>query len=265
MLECESEKTFSGSEMLVDERRHRIAEWVLAREAVTVAELSEGFGVSPVTIRIDLEVLEEQGMLKRNRGGAVATRVMRFAPAFQEKTSVHLQAKEAIAKRALDLIVDGDRVIIDSGSTALLFARELRSREVMVLVNSVYTLNELVGAPHIELITLGGSLYEPGMSFVGPLAEAALDKTHVDKVFLGVNGVSSKGISVNNVQEAGVKAKMIGAADQVIVLADASKIGVDSFAFLASLSHVHVLVTDSGIASRNLEQLRESGVEVLVA
>jgi len=265
MLECESKKTCNGSEMLVDERRHRIAEWVLAREAATVTELSEGFGVSPVTIRSDLEVLEKQGMLKRNRGGAVATRVMRFAPAFQEKTSIHLQEKKAIAERATELIEDGERIIIDSGSTALLFARKLRDRKVTVLVNSVYTLNELVGAPHIELITLGGSLYEPGMSFVGPLVEASLDKTHVDKVFLGVNGVTSKGISVNNVQEAGVKVKMIGAADQVIVLADASKIGVDSFAFLASLNHVHVLVTDSGIASRNLEQLRESGMEVLVA
>ncbi|MEA3239178.1 MAG: DeoR/GlpR family DNA-binding transcription regulator, partial [Candidatus Bipolaricaulota bacterium] len=154
--------------MLVDERRHQIAQLVVARKVATVAELSEQFVVSPVTIRLDLEALESQGLLKRNHGGAVAPQVLRFAPAFQEKTSVHLLEKQAIAECAAQLIEDGDRVIIDSGSTALLFARKLRDRKLTVLVNSVYTLNELTGAPHIELITVGGSLYEPGMSFVGP-------------------------------------------------------------------------------------------------
>ena len=251
--------------MLVDERRHRIAQLVVARKVATVAELSDEFGVSPVTVRLDLEALEKQGLLKRNHGGAVAPEILRFAPAFQEKTSVHLLEKQAIAERAAQLIEDGERVIIDSGSTALLFARKLRERKLTVLVNSVYTLNELVGAPHIELITVGGSLYEPGMSFVGPLAEAFLEKTHVDKVFLGVNGLTVEGISVNNIQEAGIKGKMISAADQVIALADASKIGVNSFAFLAPLKHVHTLVTDSGITPENLEELRGLGMEVLVA
>ncbi len=251
--------------MLVDERRHRIAQLVVARKVATVAELSDEFGVSPVTVRLDLEALEKQGLLKRNHGGAVAPEILRFAPAFQEKTSVHLLEKQAIAERAAQLIEDGERVIIDSGSTALLFARKLRERKLTILVNSVYTLNELVGAPHIELITVGGSLYEPGMSFVGPLAEAFLEKTHVDKVFLGVNGLTVEGISVNNIQEAGIKGKMISAADQVIALADASKIGVNSFAFLAPLKHVHTLVTDSGITPENLEELRGLGMEVLVA
>jgi len=251
--------------MLIDERRHLIAQLVVARTVATVTELSEQFGVSPVTVRSDLEALEHLGLLKRNHGGAVAPQVLRFAPAFQERTSVHLLEKQSIAERATELIEDGDRIIIDSGSTALLLARKLRGRSLTILVNSVYTLNELVGAPHIELITIGGSLYEPGMSFVGPLAEALLDKTHVDKVFLGVNGVNNKGISVNNVQEAGIKGKMIDAADQVIILADASKIGVASFAFLAPLEQVHTLVTNSGIAPQMLEELRESKMEVLVA
>lgn len=251
--------------MLVDERRHQIAQLVVARKVATVAELSEEFGVSPVTVRSDLEALEHQGLLKRNHGGAVAPQVLRFAPAFQESTSVHLLEKQAIAERAAELIEDGDHLIIDSGSTALLLARRLRDRRLTVLVNSVYTLNELVGAPYIELITVGGNLYEPGMSFVGPLAEGILGKTHVDKVFLGVNGVTSKGVSVNNIQEAGIKAKMIAAANEVIILADASKIGVDSFAFLAPLDHLHTLVTNSDIAPQVLEELRESGMEVLLA
>lgn len=255
---------YNGSEMLVDERRHRIAELVVAQQAVTVADLSDKFGVSHVTIRSDLETLEKQGMLNRNRGGAVAPVILRFAPAFQEKTSVHLLEKQAIAKRAVELVENGDRVIIDSGSTSLLIARKLRHYDITVVVNSVYTLNELIESPSVELITLGGSLYQPGMSFVGPLAEEFLDRIHVDKLFLGVNGVSPEGISVNNVQEAGVKRKMIAAADQVIVLADASKVGVNSFIFLAPLKQVHTLVTNSGISSESLETFYESGLEVLI-
>ena len=250
--------------MLVDERRHLIAGLVVAQQAVTVADLSDKFGVSHVTIRSDLETLEKQGMLNRNRGGAVAPMILRFAPAFQEKTSVHLLEKQAIAKRAVELVENGDRVIIDSGSTSLLVARKLRHHNITAVVSSVYALNELIESPSVELITLGGSLYQPGMSFVGPLAEEFLDRIHVDKLFLGVNGVSPEGISVNNVQEAGIKRKMIAAADQVIVLADASKVGMNSFIFLAPLKQIHTLVTNSGISSESLETFYESGLEVLI-
>jgi DeoR/GlpR family transcriptional regulator of sugar metabolism len=250
--------------MLVDERRHRIAQVVVARKVATVSELSKQFDVSPITVRSDLEALERQGLLKRNHGGAVAPQILRFSPAFQQKTSVHIREKQKIAQRATELIEDGDRIIIDSGSTALLLARRLRHRRLTVLVNSVYTMNELAGMPYIDLIAVGGNLYEPGMTFVGPWAEAILDKMHMDKVFLGVNGVAAKGVSVNNIQEAAIKAKMITASSKVIVLADASKIGVDSFAYLASLKDVDTLVTNSNIDSQLLEELAKSGTEVIV-
>ena len=115
------------------------------------------------------------------------------------------------------------------------------------------------------MIAVGGSLYEPGLSFVGPLAESFLEGLHVDKVFLGVNGVSLRGVSVNNAQEAGIKRKMIEAADQVIVLADASKVGVDSFVTVAPLKRIHTLITDARAPEEYLEELREAGLEVLVA
>ena len=232
---------------------------------MTVAELSRRLGVSAVTIRSDLEALEKQGILKRNRGGAVAPQVLRFAPAFQEKTSLHRQEKERIAELAAQIVEDGEWIILDAGSTTLFLARRLRDRRLTVLVNSVYALNELVGAPNIELIAIGGSLYEPGLSFVGPLAESFLEGLHVDKAFLGVNGVDLRGISVNNAQEAGIKRRMINAAEEVIVLADSSKIGVSSFVTIAPLKRIHVLITDSGAPGELLQEFREAGLEVLVA
>ena len=127
--------------MLVDERRHRIASLVVAKGAATVAHLSEKLSVSAVTIRSDLEALEKRGLLKRNHGGAVARQVLRFAPDFLEKSSQHHKEKEAIANLAVDLIEDGDHLILDAGSTTLALAHKIHNRELTAVVNSVYLLN----------------------------------------------------------------------------------------------------------------------------
>ena len=253
--------------MLVDERRHLIAEAVLAHGARTVPELSEEFGVSQVTIRSDLEALERQGMLTRNRGGAVANRVARFTPAFQEQSSVHRDAKTAIAERAAALLDDGDWVVLDSGSTTLCVADRLAGRHLTVAVNSVYSMNKLVDMPTIESILIGGSLYRPALSHVGHLAESFVEGMHFDKLLLGVNGVSERGVSVNNPAEAGVKRAMLDRADRVIVLADASKIGIDSLVRLAELDGIHVLVTDKQASDEQIERLQKAhrGLEVIRA
>ncbi len=253
--------------MLVDERRHRIAMRILALGGATVAELSGEFGVSPVTIRSDLEALEQQRVLKRNHGGAVAAQVARFAPAFQEQSSVNVEAKKAIAQLAARLPEDGDKVLLDAGSTTLFVGRQLRNRAgaLTLVTNSVYVLNELVNTPQFELIVVGGVLYEPGLCFVGAPAEWFLDRVSADISFLGVNGVSMRGVSVNNMPEAGVKRRLAQAGGRTVVLADSSKLGLDSFVNVARLADVDTVITD-GLASPDVvAELREAGVEVLVA
>jgi DeoR/GlpR family transcriptional regulator of sugar metabolism len=253
--------------MLVDERRHLIAESVLAQGAATVADLSDRFGVTPVTIRSDLVALEEQGILTRNRGGAVANRVLRFTPAFQQQTSVNREAKKAIAAATADLIQDGDRVILDAGSTTLFLADLLCLRRLTIAVNSVYSMNKLIGAPNVELIVIGGILFRPALSFVGELAESYLDRLHFDKAILGVNGLSEHGISVNNPAEAGIKRRMIVQSDQVIVLADASKISIDSLVRIDELNRIDTVVTDSPVSAAARKRLGEAhpNLEVIVA
>jgi len=253
--------------MLVDERRHLIAEAVLAQGAATVAELSDRFGVSLVTIRSDLVALEQVGTLTRNRGGAVANRVSRFTPAFQQQSSVNRLAKKAIAAKAAEVLRDGDRVILDSGSTTLNLADKLCGRQLTVAVNSVYSMNKLVDARNVELILIGGILYRPALSFTGDLAEAFVDRLHFDKAVLGVNGVTPRGISVNNPQEAGIKRKMLGQADCVIVLADSSKIGIESLVRIEALDQVDLLITERSIESPLYDKLKRAhpGLEVLVA
>lgn len=250
--------------MLVDERRHRIAEVVIAQGAATVAELSKAFGVSHVTIRSDLEALGNQGALQRNRGGAVANPTARFTPAFQERSSVNRKAKQAIAKAASELVSEGDWLILDAGSTALYVADHFMNRQLTIAVNSTYTANKLIDAPNVALIHIGGSLYRPSLSFVGRLAEAHLDELHFDRVLLGVNGISEAGISVNNVIEVGIKQQMIDSATEIIVLADSSKLGIESLARISSLDRIHKLVTNKGTPPEILRHIREAQPELEV-
>jgi len=253
--------------MLVDERRHQIAEAVLARGAATVPELSIEFGVSQVTIRSDLEALEKQGMLTRNRGGAVANRMARFTPDFQEQSSVHREAKRAIAGKAAELLQDGDWILLDSGSTTLHVADFLAGRRLTIAVNSVYSMNKLVEIPSIESILVGGVLYRPALSSTGHLAEAFIERMQFDKLLLGVNGVSARGISVNNPTEAGAKQAMISRATKVIALADASKIGINSLVQLGPLQTIDILVTNAAVTDPQIDRLRKAhpGLEVIRA
>jgi len=254
----------NASEMLVDERRHRIAEIVLAQGAATVADLSERFGVSQVTIRSDLVSLERQKTVKRNRGGAVAPRVSRFTPAFQERSSVHRDAKRAIAQRAARLVDEDAWVLLDAGSTTLFLAEELAARRLTIASNSVYAINLLVDAEDVSLLVVGGELYRPSLSYVGALAEAFLDHLHFDVLFLGTNGVTAKGLSMNNSAEAGIKRKMIDRAKHTVVLADRSKIGVSSQVIIAPLDRVDTLITNATCENTAVQELVEmSTLEVL--
>lgn len=251
--------------MLVDERRHRIAMHVLSQGGATVGELSRVFGVSAVTIRSDLEAMEQMGVLKRNHGGAVANRVARFSPTFQEQTSVNLESKRSIAAAAVRMVEDGDTVLLDAGSTVLFVSRELRDRNVTLVTNSLFVVNEMVNRSHAELMVVGGVLYEPGLCFVGSLAEGFLAGVHVDTVFLGANGVSPQGVWANNASEAGVKRAMVATAERVVVLADASKIGRNSLVSVVGLDRVHALVTDAAAPQDALEEIGQMGLEVVVA
>ena len=253
--------------MLIDERRHLIAEAVIAEGAATVADLSQRFSVSHVTIRSDLESLEQQGKLRRNRGGAVANRIARFRPQFQEETSVNLDPKRAIAGRAIKAIGHGDRVLLDAGSTTLLVAEGLLGCRATVAVNSVYSMNRLAEAPDVQVIVIGGEIYPPALSFVGPMAEEHIGLLHFDLVLLGANGVSPRGVSVNNLAEVGVKQRMVAAGHRIMVLADSSKLGLDSLSRFAPLDAIDELITDAGADPAVLDRLREShpGLEVTLA
>ncbi|MBB6672788.1 DeoR/GlpR family DNA-binding transcription regulator [Cohnella nanjingensis] len=251
--------------MLVAERYEKIVELVNERGSIRVSELSELCQVTEETIRRDLDRLEQAGRLRRSHGGAVSVKDQHQQPEipYFEREIVHAEEKKRIAQEAIGLIQPRDRILLDASSTAWYMAREMPDIPLTVLTNSIKVAMELAAKEKIEVISTGGSLAQRSLSFVGPLAERSLDAYHVDKAFLSCKGVHlERGISESNELQARVKHKMVGMADQVVVLADASKFGVQAFTHVSDLDGVGTIITDRRLPAETKRQFAERGIAV---
>jgi DeoR/GlpR family transcriptional regulator of sugar metabolism len=176
------------------------------------------------------------------------------------------QIKHAIGATAAQLVDDGDTIILDAGDTVQSLARALRNRRnITVITNSYSVLQELADRPDITLIASGGVLRHASRCFIGHQAEANIRELRVDTAFIGATGLSVDfGISNSNIDEAAVKRAMLDAARTVVLLAECSKIGVESLVQVAPLASIHHLVTDPDISERDRQSLIQAGVNVVV-
>ncbi|MBD2845625.1 DeoR/GlpR transcriptional regulator [Paenibacillus sp. IB182496] len=249
--------------MLVAERYERIVQLVNDRGSIRVSELSEICGVTEETIRRDLDRLEQAGRLRRSHGGAVSVREQQPEIPYLEREITHAEQKMRIADEAISRIAPKDRILLDASTTAWYMAARLPDMPLTVLTNSIRVATELSAKERIEVISTGGQLARRSLSYVGPLAERSLESYHVHKLFLSCKGVHlERGISESNELQARLKQRMIGMADEVLLLADGSKFGVQAFTHVADLTEVDTIVTDSGIAPDLLRELRERGLDV---
>jgi DeoR family transcriptional regulator, fructose operon transcriptional repressor len=250
-----------------EERQQKIADYVQSKERASVQELAQEFQVSESTVRRDLKILEEAKQLRRTHGGAVVLVSDNSEPTFVEKEDRYRAQKEAIARSAAALIEEGDTLVLDSGTTTYYLAKQLKAfKKLTVVTNSIMIAQEL--SPHngIELILTGGTFRHETLAMVGPLAEKALESVFVDKAFVATNGWdASVGLTTPNLMEASVKRGMIRSGKQVILLADHSKYGKVSFAKIAELSDMDILVTDDMISDNALKELEAFGMQVIVA
>lgn len=249
------------------ERRADIARLIEAHGSIRVAALAMRFGVTEETIRRDLEALEEQGVLRRTYGGAVREGVTPVESPVSRRELEHQAEKEAIAYKAAELIEDGATLFLDASTTALALARALRGKQRLTIVtNGVRAVTELSTRPGYTVISTGGSLRDSSLSFVGPLAERAVSQYHVDWALLSCKGLSlEQGLTESNELEAQLKRVMVSHADRAVALVDSSKFGHVSFAAVAPLSDLNILITDTAAPAAILEQVRRFGVEVMVA
>ncbi|SFU48564.1 DeoR/GlpR family DNA-binding transcription regulator [Alicyclobacillus macrosporangiidus] len=251
--------------MFADERKARILESLNAQGRATVADLARRLGVSASTIRRDLQDLETLGLLRRAHGGAVAAHVAAFEPSVQEKNVQHPAEKFAIGQAAARLVNPGDTVLMDAGTTTLQVARHL-SAPVTVITNSVDVAREMSDRPGVHLMLVGGELRPATGALVGPWAEAALARVHVDILFLGANGIDpARGITTPHPLEAAVKAAMVRSARRIILVADHSKSGQVSLMQVCTLGEVDTWVTDQAPPLDIAAACQSLGVEVLVA
>lgn len=236
---------------------------------VSVNDLSESLGVSSVTIRNDLEQLERKNMLLRARGGAMKISQSHVGLDYplSDKQKKHLPEKKEIGKKAIELIEEGNTIILDSGSTTFEIAKGLgKFEELTVITNAINIASLLADNKNINVIVPGGTLRKNSLSLVGILAEKGFKNYFCDKLFLGVDGLdTSYGLSTPNIEEAHLNQIMIEMSQRVIVVADSSKFNRRGFAFIAPVSKMHTLITDKGIPAEEKTKLEGMGIEVLIA
>jgi DeoR family transcriptional regulator, aga operon transcriptional repressor len=251
-------------------RQARIATFVGEHGFVRVRDLSERFGVSSVTLRNDLDVLERRGEVERVHGGAMSRRGLHELT-FEEAASALGEEKAAIGRRAAALVQHGEAIALDVGTTAMAFARALVARaeltDVTVFTNGLNIALELEPAtPRLAVVVCGGTLRPKQHSLVNPLASRFFDQVRVATAFLGCNGLDiDAGVTNSNLPEAEVKRAMVTSARRRVVLVDRTKLGEVAMAPVCSTDEVDVVVTDGGADSRFVEQLRGRGIEVLQA
>ncbi|OMD43413.1 DeoR/GlpR family DNA-binding transcription regulator [Paenibacillus odorifer] len=249
--------------MLIADRYERIVELVNERGSIRVSELSTLCQVTEETIRRDLDRLEKAGRLLRSHGGAVSLRDRQPETPYAEREIMNAAEKQQIAREAVMMIKPGDRILLDASTTAWYMASHLPDMPLTVLTNSIRVAAELSGKERIDVISTGGQLSRRSMSFVGHLAERSLELYHVDKMFFSCKGFHlQRGASESNELQAMVKRKMISIAEQVILLCDSSKFGIQAFTHIATTSELDVVITDYSPATEQLKQLQELNIAV---
>lgn len=253
--------------MLAEERRFRIREILTVRRTITASELCEKLDVTPVTIRRDLATLEAQGVLLRSHGGAISRMSSTNFQPYQMLLQSHSEEKEAIARCAERLIVDGDTVFLEGSTTVYELARQLTHRNrLTVVTNSPTIVCELQRNSGITVMCTGGDLQRDTFYLSGEWAHRALSEIRLDKAVLGVSAIDTAyGISTARQAEAQIKKLIAKAAHTRIALADHSKFGTQSFAYVGPVTDIDILVTDSKTDPKYVEELRELKVEVHVA
>jgi DeoR family transcriptional regulator, fructose operon transcriptional repressor len=255
-----------GKLMLSYERQTRIVQLIQQRMSVPVNELSQYFDVSPMTIRRDLSVLEEKGLVVRVHGGVTVPNTT-VALREQEREAISIAQKVAIGEYASGMIENHHTIFLDAGTTTAELARRLVNRQgLTVVTNSVKVLSILADAPGVNLIGVGGFVYGGAWSFVGSLAEAAIRRFHSDLAFLGISSLSlTGGLTEVNYFEGDTKNLIIKQSQRVVLLADSSKFEKISPISVAPLSEIDVIITDDHLSPDLAEAYRRAGPQVILA
>lgn len=248
------------------ERHQQILNKLKQEGQVNVLELCDKLSVSSVTIRKDLKLLEDKGLLFRTHGGATAHNPYTTDRSVNEKEQIQSAEKMRIGAAAASLLLPNDSILIASGTTVLALARNIQPKvNLTVITPSLNIALELNHHPDIEVMQLGGVLRKSSSSVTGPYAESILADFSCSKLFLGVDGIDLDfGLSTTNVMEAHLNRQMIKVSQKTIVLADSTKFGKRGFGKICGFEDIDQIITDSGISDYTVKTLEGMGIKVTI-
>ena len=261
-------KTSKGQANLLGQRRRvRILELLQEEGSARVSELSRLFAVSEPTIRLDLDRLQQDGLIVREYGGAFLKSIPDQVRSLSLQHTENMQRKSAIGRKAAEFVHDGDTVILDAGSTVTEAARNLEGKRDLTIVTNALNIALLLGGHFgFEVMVTGGEFKAPTLSLTGEKAAAFFDQVHVAKLFLAAGGISfAAGLTYPGFNDIHVKRAMIASARQVYLVADSTKLGKSALAVLGGLDLIHTFVTDDGIGTDERAEFERRGIEVVVA
>lgn len=246
-------------------RKQEIMKILYQNQTAQVIDLARSLDVSKVTIRTDLDELENKGLLVRTYGGAVLPEQMNQRRLVSNTINEFAPQKIAVAKKAASFVQQGQNIIIDNGSTTVHMARFLQDIPITVTTSSLLVMQELMHYEKIDLIMAGGILRRPSMGLMGNISKDFYRQIHAEWFFLGASGYTvAQGVFCSNLIEADTKKSMIQSADKICLLVDSSKMEHSSLARVCDWSSIDYLITDA-ISSEVQAKIEEAGVTVILA
>jgi DeoR/GlpR family transcriptional regulator of sugar metabolism len=232
-----------------------------------VTELSSQFGVSPDTIRRDLDLLSVRGLVRRTHGGAVpADHLVQSESPFAQRVNLRTAEKTRIAQCAAALVQNGETLIINGGSTTRIFAFELSGKKNLTVVTNALAIPASLPEHAVrDVFVLGGEYRAESHITVGSVAYGGSTAVSVDSAILGVAGITEDGVFARLLQEAAMTASMIAAARRTIVLADSTKFDQKLLGHIASLGQIDILITDANPPEKISQALNEFRIQVIIA
>ena len=245
------------------ERKKEILKLVEERNSVNVEMLAKALHASAITIRRDLSVLADDGLILRTHGGAMKINEVAENIGFVNKTTQNSSAKDYICKNASKYISDGDTIFLDCGSTVSRLCPFIKYRKIKVITNSLPVIHELMNSS-VNIVIIGGQVDKERRAIHGVMANEQIARYQCTKAFIGVDGISlAKGLTANSEKEAGITKAIAANAKEVFLLCDSGKLEKDKYFQFAPLGTINYLFTDNDADKKLLSKYKKKGIEVV--
>ncbi len=249
-----------------DSRRQKIVELLVTEGSASLNRLAQHFDVSIMTIHRDLDALESQGLLRKQRGGATVKSSLQFESDFRYRVQMSANEKRSIAQRAAEFIEPGMSVMLDDGSTSLAIAPFLIDKAPLTIItNNLSVISDLGGITGITVLALGGTYSKKFNGFFGILTESAIDDLRADVAFLSSSAADPASAFHQDLEVVAVKRRMIKSSARRYLIVDHHKFERTALYFLAKLSEFDGVITNRELTSSNAEALQNNGISLYYA